>query len=129
MITIRLSDQEYGDLKKHCVTVGEFNVSEFVRAATMHALTAPELSGVPTYLDLKVAALCSRVEKLEQRLAGVTALENRLLGARDIAQSHTQPEAQSGVQELQERVHELATELERLGQMLVERPTAGAATA
>jgi hypothetical protein len=73
MISIRLSDAEYRELKNRCVSVGDFSVSEFVRAAMVHALDSPALSASPTYLELKVASLFSRLERLEQRLAGMTA--------------------------------------------------------
>jgi hypothetical protein len=73
MISIRLSSQEYRELKSRCIECGDFNVSEFVRAATMHALSSPELSNPPTYLELKVASLFSRLERLEQRVIAMAA--------------------------------------------------------
>ncbi len=68
MISLRLSDQEYRQLKHHCSVVGDLKVSEFVRAATMHALASPELSAPPTYLEMQVITLFNRLEKLEQRI-------------------------------------------------------------
>ena len=53
--------------------MGDFSVSEFVRAAMVHALGSPELNAPPTYLEPKLASLSSRLEKLEQALAGMTA--------------------------------------------------------
>ena len=72
MISIRLSEQEYRELKKRCDACEDFNVSEFVRVAMVHALESPELSIPPTHLELKLASLSNRVEKLEQRLAGIS---------------------------------------------------------
>jgi hypothetical protein len=72
IISIRLSDMEYRELKNRCLSVGDFSVSEFVRAAMVHALGSPELSAPSTYLELKLASLSGRMEKLEQRLAGMT---------------------------------------------------------
>jgi hypothetical protein len=71
MISIRLSDQEYRALKNHCVVIGDLKVSEFVRAAMMRALASPEVGAPPTYLELKVATLFDRLERLDQRRAGM----------------------------------------------------------
>lgn len=72
MISIRLSDQEYRALKNHCVVIGDRKVSEFVRAAMMHALALPEFGAPPTYLEMQVATLFERLNRLDQRLAGQT---------------------------------------------------------
>lgn len=72
MISLRVSDQEYQELKRRCVGLGDFNVSEFIRAAMVNALNSADLGSPPTYLELKVATLFSRLERLEQRLAGMS---------------------------------------------------------
>jgi hypothetical protein len=72
MISIRLSDQEYRALKNHCAVIADLKVSEFIRAAMMHALASPEVGAPPTYLELQVATLFDRLERLDQRLAGMT---------------------------------------------------------
>ena len=69
MISLRLSDQEYRELKNRCEAAGDVNVSEFVRAATLHALASPELTAPPSYLEVQVATLLNRLNKLEQRIA------------------------------------------------------------
>lgn len=76
MISLRLSDYEYRAVKHHCVVLGGLQISEFVRAAMMHALASPESSVPPTHRDLALAALYGRLEQLEQRLAGVTTHGN-----------------------------------------------------
>lgn len=69
MISLRLSDQEYRELKDRCAVTGDINVSEFVRTATLHALASPELIAPPSYLEVQVATLLNRLNKLEQRIA------------------------------------------------------------
>ena len=71
MISLRLSDQEYQELKNRCAVTGDINVSEFVRAATLNALASPKLIPPPTYLEIQVATLFNRLDKLEKKLAGM----------------------------------------------------------
>ena len=90
MISIRLSDQEYRALKNHCVVIGDLKVSEFIRAAMMHALASPELGAPPTYLELQVATLFDRLEKLDQRLAGMTTRSSAYSEASERVHSNTE---------------------------------------
>lgn len=69
MISIRLSDQEYRELKNRCIVTGDLKVSAFIRDAMLRALASPELLAPTTYLELQVATLVNRLEKLEQRIS------------------------------------------------------------
>ena len=73
MISIRISDQEYREIKARCTDFGDLNVSEFVRAAMMCALASSNSDSPPSFLDLKVASLYNRMEKLERKLEEVAA--------------------------------------------------------
>jgi hypothetical protein len=64
MISIRVSDQDYCEIKSRCDEHGAINVSEFVRAATVHALGLPELPSFSAFTGLKLAALEKRFERL-----------------------------------------------------------------
>lgn len=44
MISMRLSDREYSELKKRYVALGDLNLSEFIRAAMVHALGSQQSS-------------------------------------------------------------------------------------
>lgn len=68
MISLRLSDQEYRELKDRCAVTGDVSVSEFVRAATLRALASSESVAPPTYLEMQVATLLYRLNKLEQKI-------------------------------------------------------------
>jgi hypothetical protein len=68
-ISLRISIEEYQAIKNRCTVAGDLNVSEFVRAATLRALASRELSAPPTYLQIQMATIFSRLEKLEERLA------------------------------------------------------------
>ncbi len=71
MISIRISNEEYREIKARCGDYGDLNVSEFVRVAMMCALAEPNRGSPVPLLELKVASLCSRIEKLERQLADV----------------------------------------------------------
>ena len=83
MISLRLSDQEYRELKDRCAVTGDINVSEFVRAATLHALALPELIALPSYLEVQFATLLNRLNKLEQRIAETASQGSEFSGAQD----------------------------------------------
>ena len=83
MISLRLSDHEYRELKNRCAVTGDINVSEFVRAATLHALASPELIAPPSYLEVQVATLLNRLNKLEQRIAETASQGSEFSGAQD----------------------------------------------
>lgn len=89
MISIRLSDMEYWELKNRCANTGDVSVSEFVREATMQALGTQGLSTPPTHLEMRVASLFSRLEKLERKLAGRSTPGTDDSGASDLAHSDT----------------------------------------
>jgi hypothetical protein len=68
MISIRMSDEDYREIKSRCGERGAANVSEFVRAATMHALGLPEMSSFPAFLSLQVGALERRLDRLDEQV-------------------------------------------------------------
>lgn len=68
MISIRISDDDYREIKSRCGERGAANVSEFVRAATMHALGLPELSSFPAFLSLQVSTLERRLDRLDEQV-------------------------------------------------------------
>jgi hypothetical protein len=65
MISIRLSDQEYVDLKNRCVSKGARSLSDLARAA-MNDL----LNGVPseTALSSRVEDVCAQVRALNRKI-------------------------------------------------------------
>jgi hypothetical protein len=74
MISIRVSDQDYREIKPRCGERGAANVSEFVRVATIHALGLPEVLSVSAFAGLKLAALERRLDRLDTQ---VNALAER----------------------------------------------------
>ena len=75
MISIRLSEQDYREIKSHCCESGVPNVSEFVRAATVHALGLPEVLSFPAFTGFHLTALERRLDRLDEQ---VTTLAERL---------------------------------------------------
>ena len=69
MISIRISDDDYREIKSRCGERGPANVSEFVRAAAMHALSLPEMSSFPAFLSLQVSALERRLDRLDEQVS------------------------------------------------------------
>ena len=69
MVSIRISDEDYREIKSHCGERGAANVSEFVRAATMHALDLPEMSSFPAFLSLQVSSLERRLDRLDEQVS------------------------------------------------------------
>ena len=67
MITIRLSMQEYEEIKRHCIDIGEINLSEFARASMMHSMGAGDRTS-PSLVQLQIAAIQNRLNRLEQRV-------------------------------------------------------------
>lgn len=75
MISIRISDQDYRQIKSKCGESGVANVSEFVRAATLHALVLPEVLSSPAFSGLQLIALERRLDRLDEQ---VSALAQRM---------------------------------------------------
>jgi Arc/MetJ-type ribon-helix-helix transcriptional regulator len=69
MISIRISDEDYREIKSRCGERGAANVSEFVRAAAMQALGLPEMSSFPAFLRLQVSALERRLDRLDEQVS------------------------------------------------------------
>jgi len=72
MINIRISNEEYQEIKSGCGGRYAANVSEFVRAATMHALSAPGLSAT-AISRLQFSALERRMDRLDEQMAALAA--------------------------------------------------------
>jgi hypothetical protein len=70
MLSIRLSDDEYHDIKDRCRDAGDLTVSEFVRAAMIGALesSAPVSSGS---VEVRLSQLYRRLERVERQLEAV----------------------------------------------------------
>jgi hypothetical protein len=66
MITIRLSDREYREIRSRCGSIGDVSVSGFVRAAITQALGSSEVSASSTGLQL--AAIHGRLDRLDQKV-------------------------------------------------------------
>jgi hypothetical protein len=64
MISIRVSAQDYSEIKSRCDEHGAINISEFVRTATLHALGLPELPSSSAFASLRLAALERRLDRL-----------------------------------------------------------------
>src|ERR1039458_10265012 len=69
MISIRISDDDYREIKSRCGERGPAIVSEFVRAAAMHALSLPEMFSFPAFLSLQVSALERRLDRLDEQVS------------------------------------------------------------
>ena len=77
MVSIRLLDDEYQQLKQFCVTKGARSVSDLAREAMFRMLarpavdvTHPDLENQVRKLDQTVVALGEKMEAIESRLAG-----------------------------------------------------------
>lgn len=67
MISVRVGEEEFRELKERCAEAGTANVSEFIRAAMLHALLNPEeISSVS--LQMRLTRLAHRLDSLEERL-------------------------------------------------------------
>lgn len=74
MVSIRLLDDEYRQLKELCETTGARSVSDLAREAMFRLLSPPGEGGQAVedrlrQLDQKVARLDAQMEALESRLA------------------------------------------------------------
>ena len=77
MVSIRLLDDEYEQLKQFCLTKGARSVSDLAREAMFRMLPRPagdsrhpDLADQVRRLDQTVAALGEKMEAIESRLAG-----------------------------------------------------------
>ena len=82
MVSIRLLDDEYRQLKELCETTGARSVSDLAREAMFRLLGPPGESGQAVedrlrQLDQKVARLDAQLEALESRLAGGYGAQER----------------------------------------------------
>jgi hypothetical protein len=73
MISLRLSEVEYEDLKTHYRTYGARNVSDLARLALQRIMTAP--AGPQEGLAAKLAELDARVHALELRVSFLSERE------------------------------------------------------
>jgi hypothetical protein len=71
MISIRISDPDYREIKSRCGDSGIANVSAFVRAATMYALSSPDALSSPVFSSLQFVALQHRVNRLDEQVAAL----------------------------------------------------------
>ena len=65
MITIRLSDREYREIRSRCASSGDVSVSGFVRAAIAQALGSSD--AVPSG-QLQLTALHGRLDRLDEKV-------------------------------------------------------------
>lgn len=73
-ISLRLSEEEYREIKSRCKKHGVASVSEFVRAATAHALDLPELPLSPAFAEVQLSILKARVDRLDEQLGRLAVL-------------------------------------------------------
>lgn len=66
MISVRISDQDYREIKCRCDERGVDSVSEFVRVATMYALGSTEALSSPAFASLQLSALERRMDRVDQ---------------------------------------------------------------
>ena len=71
MISIRISQDEYREIKSRCLKQGVASISEFVRAATAHALSLPELPSSPAFSEVQLLALRTRVDRLDEEVGKI----------------------------------------------------------
>jgi hypothetical protein len=71
MISIRISDPDYREIKSRCGQSGIANVSAFVRAATLYALSSPGALAAPAFSSLQFTALQRRVNRLDEQVAAL----------------------------------------------------------
>ncbi|MBS1875373.1 MAG: hypothetical protein JSU00_19325 [Acidobacteria bacterium] len=75
VISVRLSDEEYREIKTHCVDLGEVNISEFARAAMAQVMSSRNNQSATSMIELKMAALQQRLDRLEERVDRIVAME------------------------------------------------------
>jgi len=75
MVSIRLLDDEYRQLKALCESTGARSVSDLARDAMFRLLTAPAADGAAPDLEDRVRRLDQMVARLGQQME---AIENRL---------------------------------------------------
>jgi hypothetical protein len=83
MISIRVSDQDYSEIKTRCDEHGAANVSEFVRAATIHALGLPEVPSFSAFAGLKLAALERRLDRLAAQVNALAEHTGAVFSSKD----------------------------------------------
>jgi hypothetical protein len=79
MISFRLSDQEYDELRSVCESQGVRSLSDFARLAIEKLIAGGEV-GTETGLQSRIEALNSRVQVLDravERLAEIVDLHNQ----------------------------------------------------
>jgi len=73
MVSIRISNEDYREIKSRCGERGAANVSEFVRVATMYALSSPDVSSSPAFSSLQFSALERRMDRLDEQMTALAA--------------------------------------------------------